>query len=276
MARQMIATLLTDFGTRDPYVAAMKGVMIGLCPDVHLVDITHDVPPHDVLAAAFVLAQAAPSFPMGTVHLVVVDPDVGTGREILAARFGGQVFVFPDNGVITLVAGSMPLEQIVIVRDKRYFATSDPSGTFHGRDILAPVAVRILMGLDLRRLGPQPDKYKLLDLPPVAEPPGELAGQVVYVDHFGNVITNLTEAAIRHRWAVPDRLHVLCQGKDCGPLRGTYGTVAAGEPLALINSMGLLEIAVNHDQASRVLGAQVGTPVRVCCPDDAGRNTIRE
>jgi len=276
MARQMIATLLTDFGTRDPYVAAMKGVMIGLCPDVHLVDISHDVPPHDVLAAAFVLAQAAPSFPTGTVHLVVVDPDVGTDRDILAARFGGQVFVFPDNGVISFVAGSMPLEQIVAVRDKRYFATSDPSGTFHGRDILAPVAVRILLGLDLRRLGPQPDKYKLLDLPPVAEPPGELAGQVVYVDHFGNVISNITEAAIRHRWAVPDRVRVFCQGKDYGPLRGTYGHVAAGEPVALINSMGLLEIAVNRDQASRILDARIGTAVRVRGADNAGEKSIAE
>ena len=267
MPRQMIATLLTDFGLRDPYVASMKGVMISICPDAHIVDITHAVAPHDILGAAFILAQSVGSFPPGTVHVVVVDPGVGTEREILAARMGGQYFVFPDNGVITLVASSLPLEQLVCVRDNRYFQTPGPSSTFHGRDILAPVAARILMGLDLRRLGPQPTRYKLLELPNVREEAGGLSGQVLYVDRFGNLVTNLTDALIHKRYDALDRVRVQCDGKDCGPLRNSYATLEPGAPLAIINSMGLLEIAVNRGAASRVLGAHVGAPVRVCCPN---------
>ena len=265
MPRQMIATLLTDFGLRDPYVATMKGVMYSICPDAHIVDISHAVAPHDILGAAFILAQSVTSFPEGTVHVIVVDPDVGTEREILAARFAGQHFVFPDNGVISFIAAAMPLEQIVAVRDKRYFRTSAPSGTFHGRDILAPVAARILLGLDLRRLGPQPGKYKLLELPKVAESSGELAGEVLYVDRFGNMITNITDTVIRKHWDVLDRVQVFCNGRGVGPLRNNYAA-GAGEPLAIINSMGLVEIALSRARASAALGARVGTPVRVCCP----------
>jgi S-adenosylmethionine hydrolase len=266
MPRQMVATLLTDFGLRDPYVATMKGVMISICPDVHIVDISHAVAPHDIAGAAFILAQAVGSFPAGTVHVIVVDPEVGTPREILAARFGGQYFVFPDNGVISFIAASLPLEQIVAVRDKRYFRTTDPSGTFHGRDILAPVAARILMGLDLRRLGPAPDHYKLLELPQVVEKPTELTGQVLYIDRFGNLITNITDTMIRRRWDVPERLRVSCEGHDVGPLRSTYAAGQPGEPLAIINSMGLLEIAVHRDRASHLLEVRVGAAVRVFCP----------
>ena len=271
MARQMIATLLTDFGLRDPYVATMKGVIVALCPDVHIVDITHAVAPHDILGAAFILSQAVGSFPPGTAHVVVVDPDVGTPREVLAARFGGQYFVFPDNGVITFIASGLPLEEIVTVRDKRYFRTPGPSGTFHGRDILAPVAARILTGLDLRRLGPRPPKDKLLDLPGVREEADGLGGQVLYVDRFGNLIANITDQLIRQRYDVLDRVRVTCNGHDCGPLRSTYGSAEAGKPLAIINSMGLLEIAVNRGAATQVFGARVGTPVRVLGPEGTGK-----
>ncbi|HUT56790.1 MAG TPA: SAM-dependent chlorinase/fluorinase [Phycisphaerae bacterium] len=267
MARQLVATLLTDFGMRDPYVATMKGMMISMVPEVHIVDICHGVLPHDVLGAAFILAEAAPAFPPGTVHVVAVDPSVEVDRSILAARFGGHLFVFPDNGVITFVSAAAPLEQMAIVRDKRYFASPEPSSTFQGRDIYAPVAAQLLRGLDMRRLGPPPETFKLLDLPAVADDEGDLAGQVIYVDRFGNVISNITASDIRQRWANPDRLHVFCQKVDCGPLRGTYGAVDAGQPVALINSMGLLEIAVNRGRASLSLKAAVGTKVYVCGKD---------
>jgi S-adenosyl-L-methionine hydrolase (adenosine-forming) len=263
MPRQMVATLLTDFGLRDPYAATMKGVMISLCPDIHIVDISHAVDPHDILGAGFILAQAVTSFPPETVHVIVVDPEVGTQREILAARFGGQHFVFPDNGLISFIAASLPMEQIVAVRDKRYFRTPAPSNTFHGRDIMAPVAARILMGLDLRRLGPKPDRYKILDLPRVAEKPSELVGQVLYVDRFGNLITNITDTLIRHHWDTQDRIRIVCNGHEIGPLRGTYSGGPEGQPLAIINSMGLLEIALNRGRAAHHLEAHVGTEVRL-------------
>jgi S-adenosylmethionine hydrolase len=259
----MVATLLTDFGLRDSYVATMKGVMISICRDIHIVDISHAVAPHDILGAGFILAQSVSSFPLETVHVIVVDPGVGTERDILAARYGGQYFVFPDNGVISFLASSLPLEQIVAVRDKRYFRTADPSGTFHGRDILAPVAARILMGLDLRHLGPTPDHFKVLDLPRVATKPGEMAGQVLYVDRFGNLITNITDTLIRQHWNASDRVRVSCNSREVGPLRSTYSVVEVGQPLAIINSMGLLEIALNQGRASFLLDAHVGTEVRV-------------
>lgn len=263
MPRQMIATLLTDFGTRDPYAAAMKGVLLGVCPDARIIDISHDVEPHDIQGAAFVLAQAAPCFPPGTVHVVVVDPGVGTSREILAARLGGQYFVFPDNGVITFVQEVLPMEEIAIVRDRRFFRTDAPSATFHGRDILAPVAGHILRGLDIRRLGQRPQTYKLLDLPAVREEPDELLGEVRYVDRFGNLVTNITAAMIRRRWDAPERSRVRCGQRDIGPLRGAYAAGEAGEPLAVVNSMGLLEIAVREGRAADVLQAGLRTAVRV-------------
>lgn len=263
MAKEALVTLLTDFGTRDPYVAAMKGVLLRGCPRARLVDLSHEVPAHDVLAAAFILAESAPYFPPETLHVVVVDPGVGTERRILAARFGRQNFLFPDNGVIGFIARALPLEAIVVVRSTRYLPPINPSMTFHGRDIFAPVAAHILNGVDIRQLGPQPDTYKLLDISAPSEQGGGLTGEVIYADTFGNLITNISEEVVRERWESLGRLHVHCNGRDVGTLQGTYAFVEPSQPLALFNSMGLLEIAVNRGRASDVLEAGIGAEVRV-------------
>lgn len=263
MAKRGLVTLLTDFGSGDPYVAAMKGVLLGLCPRAQIVDISHDVPAHDVLAGSFILAQATPYFPPDTLHVVVVDPGVGTDRRILAARMGGQFFLFPDNGVVTLLAGAMPLEALVAVRNTRYLPPTPPSATFHGRDIFAPVAAHILNGLDIRLLGPQPDKYVLLDMASPHVEPRRIVGSVMYVDHFGNLISNISLQQIRQKWFQTDRLRIACGGRDIGPLQYTYGQSPQGTPLALINSMGLVEIAVNRGRASEALGASTGAEVTV-------------
>ncbi len=260
MAKSTLVTLLTDFGTRDPYLPAMKGALLRLCPKAQIVDITHDLASYDVLAGAFVLAQAAPQFPPQTLHVVVIDPGVGSQRNILAAQFGGQRFLFPDNGVISLVAEALPLEAMHVVQDKRY-VPDDASMTFHGRDIFAPVAAHLLSGLPMSQLGPQPQKYLQLDLPSASADETSLKGQVIYIDHFGNLITNVSMDQIQSRFPNFDLLKVFCGQTEIGPLTGTYSFVPQGAALALINSMGLLEVAVNQGRACDILGTGVGTPV---------------
>jgi len=258
-----IATLLTDFGTNGPYAAAMKGAILRRYPLARLVDISHDIPAHDVLTAAFVLAQAAPQFPPGTVHVVVVDPGVGTQRRIMAATFGEQTFLFPDNGVITFVAETMPLERIVVVRNTKYLPPADPSATFHGRDIFAPIAGHVLGGVDIDRLGPQPETYKLLEVPTPAVQGDALVGQVIYVDTFGNLVSNITDNALVQTHPALDRVRVFCAGRDVGPLQGAYGFVDQGRPLAIVNSMGRIEVAINRGRACDALDAGLGTEIRV-------------
>jgi hypothetical protein len=262
MAKARIATLLSDFGTADPYVAEMKGVLIGMAPGVQIIDISHEVRSHDVLAGAFILAQAVPYFPAGTVHVVVVDPGVGTERRILAASLGGHRVVFPDNGIITLLQQRLPLEEIVAVLNVR-FLPRQRSRTFHGRDVFAPVAAHVLNGLPLTRLGPRPDTYTLLDLPEPREANGTLVGQVIYVDRFGNLVSNLSEELISRFRIRADHLCVTCGGRDIGPMSGAYAHVAEGSPLVLLNSMGLVEVAVNRGRACDVLGADVGSEIRL-------------
>jgi S-adenosylmethionine hydrolase len=241
----------------------MKGMILRSCPQVQLVDITHEIPPQDILAAAVVLGQAAMYFPRDTMHVVVVDPGVGTSRRILAGRFGGQLFLFPDNGVITFVAELMPTEELVSVSNTEYLPPRPPSMTFHGRDIFAPIAAHIINGVALKELGPLPEVYQLLDVPAPAEGRGSLIGQIIYVDRFGNLVSNISTAAIQ-RWCKDlSALRVFCAGRDVGPLQGAYAFVDQGEPLALLNSMGLLEVAVNCGRARDVLAADIGAEVRL-------------
>ncbi len=262
MARRQLVTLLTDFGTRDPYVAAMKGVLLSRCPRAEIVDISHEVPPQDVVAGAFILAEAARTFPEGTLHVVVVDPGVGTDRAILAGGFGEQRFLWPDNGVITFVAESWQTRELVTVSNTQYLPAG-VSRTFHGRDIFAPVAAHILNGLDLPRLGPQPKTFTMLDLPQAAPDGAEMVGRILHVDRFGNLISNIPADAIEQWCPDVETVHVRCEGRDIGPLLGTYGHAEPGRPLALINSMDLLEVAVSSGRADEALGLGAGAEVRL-------------
>ena len=273
MAKRMVATLLTDFGLRDPYVAAMKGVILSGCGRVQLVDISHEVPPQDVLGAALILGEAARYFPPRTLHVVVVDPGVGTERRILAARYGDQRFLFPDNGVITWVDARLPLEEMVVVRNTQYLPAVEPSMTFHGRDIFAPVAAHILNGLDIRRLGPRPETYKLLEIPTPVAAEGRIAGEIIYVDAFGNLISNIPAALVMEHFDDLELAEVACGGQTVGRIRGTYDFVKPGEPLALFNSMRLLEVAVNRGRADQTLHLGSAAAVRVAAaPPGKGPN----
>lgn len=244
-----IITLVTDFGTADSYVAEVKGRLLSLAPDATLVDITHAIEPGDIAAGAWVLGRAWPVFPRGTVHLAVVDPGVGTARRALAVAAGGHWFTGPDNGV---------LDSAVRAQDAQAVALPLPGGasaTFHGRDVFAPTAAALARGRALAELGsPAPDPVRLA----VPDPRREgrtIVGQVVYVDRFGTLVTNIPGARLDPAGTVRVGPHDLA-------LRTTFGAVAAGEPLALIGSGGMLEIAVRDGRADAVLGLSRGAEVR--------------
>jgi S-adenosylmethionine hydrolase len=254
-----VITLLTDFGTQDAYVGSMKGVILGLNPEVALVDLTHDLPPQDVMAGALVLAAAAPYFPAGTIHLAVVDPGVGSIRRALAARCQGQFWVGPDNGLFHLIFKASPDLKIVSLEASEYFRTP-VSATFHGRDIFAPVAAHLSLGLELSCFGPGVMDPVALDIPEPALGPEEARGEIVYVDRFGNLVSNLAASDLKE-W-LGDRRFCL----KLGPLRlrklaHTYTDAAPGEFLALPGSHGWLEIACARDHAARRLDLGPGQAV---------------
>jgi len=263
MARSQIVTLLTDFGTRDGYVGAMKGAILAVCPKAKILDISHDVPAHDIMAGALTLEAATPYFPPDTLHVVVVDPTVGTDRKILVGRFGGQVYLFPDNGIITLIAAAQPMESLNVALLPELAPPRPASMTFHGRDLFAPLAGAILMGQDIRKLGPSPRAYTLLDIPKPVEDDDGISGQVIHVDRFGNLMTNIPAPAMVGKWPDIDAVCATCDGHDAGKFAATYAFVEEQAPLVLVNSAGRVELAVNQGRACDVLSVGVGSPVRL-------------
>ena len=258
-----IITLTTDFGYADPYVGAVKGTILRACPTARLIDITHAVPAHQVLTGAFILASAAPHFPAGTLHLVIVDPGVGTDRAILVAQFGGQIFIFPDNGVISVVKQELPLEGLVSVRNLSFLGGAEISPTFHGRDIFAPLVGYIAGGGDIGRLGPVPGTYRLLDMPTPEAMGDRIDGCVIHVDRFGNLISNISRAEVSERLGGIGSLSVFCGDEEVGLIVGTYGARAIGQPLALFNSMDLLEVAISQGRACDAFRAGLSTPISI-------------
>lgn len=265
MATRPLLTLTTDFGLADPYVAAMKGAILQHCPATEIMDITHQVPSHHIVSGAFVLANAAPFFPPNTVHLVVIDPGVGTDRSILVAQFGEQIYVFPDNGVITFIKESHPLQNMIQVTRFDLLDIETPSSTFHGRDIFAPLAGYIFRGQPISQLGSIPQSYTLLDLPQPRSDEKTMTGRGIHVDHFGNLITNITQKHMRECWPNPEEanLEVYCQGRPIGPLQSAYSRVDPGRPLALVNSMGMVELAVNQGRFCDAFNAGVDAEVSI-------------
>jgi S-adenosylmethionine hydrolase len=247
-----IVTLTTDFGTRDYYVAAMKAVLLRDCHDVRLIDVTHEVPRHDILCASITLERAVDGFLPGTVHLAVVDPGVGTDRRILVAELNRQTIICPDNGLITWAWRRLGPGQA-------YELTWRPrtgSTTFHGRDIMAPAAGRIAAGGDLLAISRPIDDPILLDVAPAHST--DEGAEIIHIDSFGNATTNMG----RDLADQPGRgFHI--NGHDIGPLDRTYADVPPGTPLALIGSSGLLEIAVRDGSAAQQLGLRVGDVVSV-------------
>ncbi|QDU27422.1 Adenosyl-chloride synthase [Anatilimnocola aggregata] len=257
----MLLTFTTDFGISSPYVAAMKGAVLQVCSAVEMVDITHGISPQNVRQAAIVLADVAPYFPTNTLHLVVVDPGVGTERKMVYAEIGGQSFLAPDNGVLSYLAKQHPPQRVVALAEPRFWRQV-VSNTFHGRDILASVAGHLASGLDPIDLGPI---YESLIMLPWNEPLIELdevRGEVLCIDSFGNLITNLSAAKIKG-WAGPAGIETQIRERRISGLQTTYGKQAPGELISLVDSQGRLEIAQVNGNAANALAVQVGDWVRV-------------
>jgi hypothetical protein len=255
-----ILTLLTDFGLHDHFVAAMKGVMLSLNPDLTLVDVTHLVPPQDVFTGAFILGQACFCFPPGTIHLAVVDPGVGTARKALAASAGGHFFVAPDNGILTYVLEAQQDCAVHEISAEHYFR-KPVSTTFHGRDIFAPVAAWISRGIPLHQLGPVVPGPVRLKIPvPMRVRDALIQGSILAVDQFGNLITNLMPGD------VPPTFRILAGQREITRLRKTYGEGMPGEVFIVPGSTGYLEIVVNGGSAASVLHLKSGAPIGVVLP----------
>lgn len=258
--RRPIITLTTDFGERDNYVAQMKGVILGINAEAQLVDVTHAVPAQDVLRAAVLLDGAIDAFPDETVHLVVVDPGVGTERAMVAADMGGRRFVAPDNGVLSLAARRYPPERIIELTEPKFWR-QPVSNTFHGRDVMGPVAAHWSLGVAVEEFG-RPLERGLVELPvPQPEQTAEgVVGEVLWVDAFGNLVTNIEASLLP---GAGDRLVIEANGHIVHELRRSYGEVPPGTVLALVGSSGHLEIAVNQGSACAQLRLEPGVRVAV-------------
>lgn len=254
-----IVTLTTDFGTRDHYVAAVKGSLLSIAPDLHIVDVSHEIPAHDVAAGAWILRNAASAFPPGTVHLAVVDPGVGTQRRPLAVASSGHAFVGPDNGLFSFVLDRDPAARVVCLT-RVPAPAAGVSAVFHARDLFAPAAALLALGADPLSLG---DLVRDPVLAPRASatpgPGGRVRVRVAHVDRFGNVVLDLPRAA--GAWAGGlSEARLILSGADPVPLRrvSTYGEAPAGAPVMLWNSSDFLEIGANLGRASDILGLRAG------------------
>ncbi|HLJ80509.1 MAG TPA: SAM-dependent chlorinase/fluorinase [Ktedonobacterales bacterium] len=258
-----LVALLTDFGTRDGYVGVMKGVMLGIAPDVRLVDLTHEIPPQDVWAGAWVLHTSWRAFPQGTVFLCVVDPGVGTGRRPVALRAGGQLFVGPDNGLFSYVLAEAPAERAVML-DKPLYHLPAPSTTFHGRDIFAPCAAHLARSILLDAVGTLVTVESLVRLP-LPQPEWRddaLVGHVLYVDIYGNLITDFGPARTDAILTMPD-MSLRIAGETITERCRTFGEGPQARAFALRDSSGHLAIAMRDGSAAALLGAGVGDDVTI-------------
>lgn len=265
MSQAGIITLLTDFGLSDPYAGVMKGVILSINPLARVIDITHQVYHGWIAQAASILEEAYGFFPAGTVHVVVVDPGVGTQRRALAVKTDNHFFVGPDNGVLWPVINTSESAQVVHLTEKSFFLPRI-SQTFHGRDIFAPVAAHLSLGADILQTGTIIDDPLPLDIPTSSHRGEKLIGQVTRIDHFGNLLTNIRRRDLE-AFQGPDPVSVEIGDLLIKGIRNTYSEVEEGETLALIGSSECLEIAVNRGRASDRLGADarsaIGTEVRI-------------
>ena len=247
-----IITLTTDFGTDDGFVGSVKGVILSINPGVSIVDISHTVNPYDILGGAFVLYQAYSYFPENTIHIAVVDPGVGSKRQAIIIETDKHTFVGPDNGIFSLVLKNERPKRIISLTNEEYFS-NDVSNTFHGRDIFAPVAARLALGEAVSNVGDELEKIEIADWGEPQCMEDRLEGTVLHIDRFGNLITNiLTEDILSFSKESSIQIHV--GEKTIKGLSKTYSDGKKGEPIALIGSSNLLEIACNMDSAQKNTG----------------------
>lgn len=271
---QRIITLTSDFGYRDPYVAAMKGVMVHIAPDARFVDITHGISAQDIAEAAFVLRQSCPFFPRKSIHLVVIDPGVGTERLPVGLEYKGQFYIGPDNGLFPLLMGEESADRIVALDKKEYWRTGEPSTTFHGRDVFAPVAGHLARGVALRDVGTplrklQPLRWGM----PISDESG-VRGWIIHIDHFGNCISNIPQSLLE-KYAAGNDVTCYVGSTIINGIHNTYGDVDQQEPVVLFGSSGFLEVAINGGDAHQLLSIKKGDPVNVIFADARRRHATR-
>ena len=260
-----VITFTSDFGLADTYVGVMKGVVAGISPLAKIIDLCHDVAPQDVRGAAFLLAGSFEYFPPGTIHVVVVDPTVGSERRALCVQAGQYFFVGPDNGVVSIACHRAGPPRIFLLENKKYFLEK-PSRTFHGRDIFAPAAAHLSAGVPVESMGRRVHSMKRIRFKaPVVTRGRGLRGRIVHVDRFGNLITNIDDDCIRNAFPRSRRssLIVTCASHRIHGLSGCYSDASPGLAVALFGSYNLLEIAVRDGHASSVLGLHQGDEVGV-------------
>ncbi len=269
-----IITLLTDFGNCDSFVGVMKGVILSICSNARLVDLSHEVPPQAITAGAFLLKSSIGYFPRGTIHLAVVDPGVGSARKAIALKSKGHFFVGPDNGLFSGALKDRGIEQVVELTEKKY-QLPNPGSTFHGRDLFAPAAAYLAKGVPMARLGVQQNNWIWREIPKPFKTAQGWTGQALWVDHFGNLITNLeakhlpapfsnAKSLENHqlRQAGLPRTFRLKVGKTVILRLAThYVEAKKGTVMALIGSSGNLEISINGGNAAQKLGVGIGAPV---------------
>ncbi len=260
----MLITLTTDFGEGSPYVAEMKAAALSINPTVTLIDVTHAIGAQDLRHGALVLADVAPHFPPETIHIGVVDPGVGTARKIIYAKIGDQRFLAPDNGLLSRVAHNQGVSHVRTVESPEFWR-HPVSATFHGRDIMAPVAAHLTLGIKPQQLGPEASGLTLLEWPAVEVATHSLVGSVLMVDHFGNLITNITRAMLPEH-VVRSAMQVTCNQHTCQGVVETYGQVEVGTAMALFGSNNRLEIAIANGNAAQTLACGIDDPVQVTWP----------
>ncbi|HHT9144808.1 MAG TPA: SAM hydrolase/SAM-dependent halogenase family protein [Candidatus Wunengus sp. YC61] len=298
--RPRIITLLTDFGNQDAYVGIMKGIIAGINPFANIVDICHSVPPQDIFGGAYLLYSSYKYFPKKTIHVAVVDPGVGSRRDIVCVETKDYFFLAPDNGLLSFIIQNEKPKGIFRITNNKYFLTS-PSNTFHGRDVFAPVAAHLSLGVKPQQLGNKINQLEQLDIPkPVHRKTGQVEGQIIYIDQFGNLITNITKEHVAHlernhrlksrlgsgigwkrqevgsqtpyklRKTTKNKMLLSCNiiettigKKKIVGLSKTYTDVKAGEPLVLFGSAGFLEVSINQGNAQKYFRVDRGNKIRV-------------
>jgi len=262
-----LVTLTTDFGLREPYVAEMKAVILSLSPNATVVDITHQIDKFNVRMGAYVLASASSQFPDGTVHVAVVDPGVGTKRRPIIVQTDKCFFVGPDNGVLALAVKNIGGKTRIYGITNSEFMLPRVSSTFHGRDIFAPAAAHLAMGIHPAEFGPEIHQMILPKFAKIIRRRDTLEGQVIHIDDFGNIITSFTEKELR-TMKIKDKLNVRVGGTELTlMLCMAYGDVEKRQPLAIIGSHNFLEISVNQGNAGKTFKARVDDKVVLTCVD---------
>lgn len=255
-----IITLTTDFGRTDTYVAQMKGVMLSINPTATIVDVTHEIPPQDILRGSMALGEVWQTFPTGTVHVAVVDPGVGTTREIVSAKCHDHFFVLPNNGLLSHVYRASANHEIVEANNRNFWRSS-VSSTFHGRDIMAPIAAHLSLGVSLHQIGTAATDPVLLDVSSPHFEGRQLTGKIINIDRFGNLITDISLAILRQ---IPTaELVVRIEQREVAGISQTYGQRPSGTLVALVGSKGQLELAVVNGNAAAETGALIADAVVV-------------